>query len=391
MLERGAMEKLNISGVAMEDYLPYLEESIANTARIAQAADQVTWRGKLFLKAEQLAVKATEKGLKRTHQADTAVRGVAYFGQQARFEDAYKKLGSTMGRAGLTLGKDMPSKYMVNRFLEDSGARGMYELDQRWVLQTLFRAPNTIVDRAEDVAHRMAYRLQEDTNWIYRAGHRPGIISDHSPLGSFAKLFGQFGVWSANFAYFMRDMLRQTFRSSPRAGATALTRWVIGNAALQEGGEALGIDASNWLWFSPLDYTGGPIVNDIIMGLNAEVVGWTSGDDTRNPMASIARAQIKKGEWALNFAPGYGFYKDIGNALEEWHKADPDNFMEAATSGALQNTLIRFLGFPAAKQSSWDRLGQESQMELRRRLAEIHPEGSRPQSLVFGKLPLPAG
>jgi len=151
-----------------------------------------------------------------------------------------------------------------------------------------------------------------------------------------------------------------------------MARWVAGNAAMASAlGNGLGIDATNWLYFSPMNYTGGPALQDFTTILNADMVAWMTGDVT-GAEADIYRNRIPRTLERL--VPGSGLARDFQRAMEEWERVDPDSLQDAWTSGAMGNAFKRWLSFPLKEEKDiktlLDRMNQDIE-RMRRRLGDL--------------------
>ena len=300
-------EELRTIGVTLDDYLPYMEQSLARTLETSPEAGPV---GRALVKTTERFIRGTEIGMTGVRIGDAIGRAVAYYGQDARMTWAFDRLKGRMTEAGLEPGRAMPSPSMIASYFREAGLRSFSPAEQRGVLRQMFIQPGAVVGKEADIRRLMSFRFQEDTNWVYRAGHRPRLFS-----GTVGKAFGQFGVWPLNYQHFLRHMARTALTESPSEGAAQWTRWVVANSAISVvGQDMLGIDTGHWIWFSPLAYEGGPIFNDLMTVLNSQLLAPVTGA-REGPEADIYRGRL----WdiPMHLVPGYGGARDFANALNE--------------------------------------------------------------------------
>ncbi len=74
------------------------------------------------------------------------------------------------------------------------------------------------------------------------------------------KLLGQYGTWPANYAQFVRKLAARSLEN-PKNGVPALATFTALNFAALKSAQAFSIDASNWLFFSPIGYSGSPTLS----------------------------------------------------------------------------------------------------------------------------------
>jgi len=191
-------------------------------------------------------------------------------------------------------------------------------------------------DAVERVASRLGDEFQKATQYVYERGNAPYAMQ--STLGRF--LF-QYGTWPAWYAENLRNMLVRGSRSNRIA---AVGRWVgVQSAMFGAANAAFGVDATRWLFFSPLGYTGGPFAQ---MGLQAASTWNAMVDPSQNdPIARIQRGRLLNSIIKQTVPLPIGAATDTLRAIREWE------------SGNVMEGMRRMAGLPSAKQplTSWTR------------------------------------
>jgi hypothetical protein len=191
---------------------------------------------------------------------------------------------------------------------------------------------NDIRTPAEDAATKVALEAVDITQWPYRRGTQPTLLR----YGA-GRIFGQYGVWPANYADFLYRIGRKFSERPQLAGRTA-AMWVGVNYSLTHAMESLGVDTSKWFWQSPAGFAGSPHW-DFVHAL------MTAPENTEEGRA--ARRTIL--EYPLNFVPAMSEMRSVARAIEEggFNSWPPQ-----------QSEVLRALGFKPLdelqKDQSWD-------------------------------------
>lgn len=179
-----------------------------------------------------------------------------------------------------------------------------------------------------EVAKRMALETVDLTQWPFRRGTQPAVL--RTGLG---RIFGQFGMWPANYADFLTRMYQKSKGGEYRKQAlrgTAL--WLGANFAASTGMEALGADVSKWYYMSPAGYS---------PSMHFELVKDLAASPEETDEGRAARKRVL--EYPLNFIPARVELENILTVMED----HPDIGLK---QGALDPNLLRVLGFKPKKE-----------------------------------------
>jgi hypothetical protein len=179
---------------------------------------------------------------------------------------------------------------------------------------------------SELASHLAATDYMRATQFQYRRGTGPYWMQ--STVG---RLFGQYGTWPSYFAELGRNTL---LRGSVKNRLKVIARWSATNAAMYEvAREAFGVDASRWLFFSPLGYSGGPLLQ--IAGQATSAVN-QAVNPSEDPVAKIEAQRLKSAyQQFIPFPTG---------ATKDFMKA-----MDAIQDGDYASGAKRLMGFPEIK------------------------------------------
>jgi len=177
---------------------------------------------------------------------------------------------------------------------------------------------------AEDIATRIALEAVDLTQWPYRRGTQPTLLRY-----GVGRIFGQYGVWPANYADFLYRIAKK-WGERPGLAARTTGTWVAVNYALTHGMNAVGADTSKWFWQSPAGFAGSPHW-DLVHAL------MVAPEDTDEGHA--ARKTIL--EYPLTFVPAMAEMKAVAKALQEggWNSWPPQ-----------ESEILRVLGFKPLDQ-----------------------------------------
>lgn len=174
-------------------------------------------------------------------------------------------------------------------------------------------------------------KLNDETQFIYRAGGRPDLFR-----GTTGRLFGQFGTWPIYYVENIRRALRQGSMASKMA---FVATWTTNSFLLYEGFKNLGVNANNFLIWTPMQFTGGPLFHT---GVSAtQLIG--SHYRARQARAEVLGITVKDGR--LQFDPRKG---------ELWKWITPGSFLarsvsagvEALNDGDWYRAALNFGSFP---------------------------------------------
>jgi hypothetical protein len=187
-------------------------------------------------------------------------------------------------------------------------------------------------------AHEIADNFHRFTQFQYSRENAMTILQS-TP----GRLFGQYGTWSGGYFHYLKSINPVIGgRGSFSNRLLTTSQWVAANAAMYyTAKEVFGVDLSRWLFFSPMDYQGGPAVQMLKQGAAAVSMGLKGDIDygrtaqSFDPTGDKFGPQIignKRGMSDLTtkldagrflktmgtqFIPGMGAARDINNALKE--------------------------------------------------------------------------
>jgi len=178
-----------------------------------------------------------EKLLEPIRWTDNATRMVSFWGHTEKVGDALSKFARDGDVEAFTRHSDawFMNEGMRNKYLTELSTLGESSYD--------------------DFAKRMAADLTDQSQWNFRKGATPGMY--RWQLG---RLLGQFGTWPMNYIEYARRFAQG---SDKVASMQALTRLALAHGAVLGAGASVGVDTSNWVFFDPMAYAGGPIMQAI--------------------------------------------------------------------------------------------------------------------------------
>jgi len=225
-------------------------------------------------------------GLKAYAKVDDFTRVVAYHATKFKVQQAAEKY--------------LAKNWSVVKFAEEAELASMFHPVEAKQIIDMVKSGNI-----PGAARRAGYLMQENTNFIYRAGNSPEAFR-----GVAGRLFGQFGMWPVSYIEYIRYL--STF-GTPNQRAGKIARFMAINTAFGSAGTMLGVNTWKWLLFGPIVFTGGPMLQ-IAQDAGKVVSSAAQGRD--DPEAAMAAARLKK-NIPSTFIPGSGFLKDVEATLEE--------------------------------------------------------------------------
>jgi hypothetical protein len=183
----------------------------------------------------------------------------------------------------------------------------------------MMRLAQDVHTPVEDAAAKIALEAVDLTQWPYRRGTQPTLLR----YGA-GRIFGQYGVWPANYADFLYRIGKK-WSERPKIAARTTATWVAVNFALTHAMESAGADTSKWFWQSPAGFAGSPHW-DFVHAL------MTAPENTEEGHA--ARKTIL--EYPLDFVPAMAEMKAVLKVIQDGkvNQWPPDN-----------PSLLRLLGF----------------------------------------------
>jgi hypothetical protein len=167
-------------------------------------------------------------------RADDLNRAVSYTAFELMYDDALKKyMQSAKGAVA------------EQKFLENSGVK-LFNPQLQERSKALIR--NGQWDNAKDL---LGKQFVDETQFVYRGSGKPEAF--HLPV--VGKLFGMFGTYPAYYV----ENIRRALRHGTTAQKAAYVGTFLGNTALlYEAFRNLGVNATNFLFWQPMTFTGGP-------------------------------------------------------------------------------------------------------------------------------------
>jgi hypothetical protein len=254
--------------------------------------------------------------LKWYGNSDDINRAVTYESMRLRFNDAMEKF----------------TKKIINedQFMELSGVNLFDDFTKE-------QAKGFIREGKWSTAMDMlGKKLVDETQFIYRAGGRPDLFR-----GTVGRVFGQFGTWPVYYVENIRRAMRQGSTASKLA---FVGTWATNSFLIYEAFKNMGINANNFLIWSPMQFTGGPLFS---LGYNAtQMLGG------RHYRSRQARSEVL----GLGFQDGKLVWDPSKAEIKKW--IIPGSFMarsakagvEALNSGDYWRAALNFGSFPISQE-----------------------------------------
>ncbi len=240
--------------------------------------------------------KLTRRGLSRYKNSDDFSRVVAYLSTKEQWDDAVGALQRKVIDG--------------DQFVERSGLN-LIEPDVR--NQVLSLAQEGKWDAALDT---YALRVIEDTMFPYRGELRPRVYAT-SVVG---RIFGRYGTYSP---YYVSNLIKGFKYGTKGQKAAFAARWIANSLAIYGAAQAVGIQAKEFLPWTPMFFSGGPEFNLMIDALRAT----GSGPEAQEKRAALLR------DLPRNFVPGFYQARSISRFMELMDQGEPIRAM-FALSGA---------------------------------------------------------
>lgn len=151
-----------------------------------------------------------------------------------------------------------------------------------------------------EVARNMAHEVLDLTLWPYRRGMQPSMLQTGA-----GRLFGQYGLWPANYLDFARRGLSKVHESGSKWSAMqAIAMWGAVNYAGSNAMNAMGIDGSKIFW-AGAGLEPGP-TGQLVLNLGKSFANTAEGRDARRQVA----------EFPKQFIPTSVFAESVWDAIE---------------------------------------------------------------------------
>jgi hypothetical protein len=217
----------------------YVEEALEALKRKGILASEVlTYSAGGLLEQDSLMKKITSRGLRFMHDSDEWSRTVAYWSARLRFDNAVEKLQKgTLGAGPQTakLFDDLSGAFMM----DDDLRRDIHQL----IGQRQFKA----------AADTFAAKITEETMFPYRMAQ-----SSLAFRGTIGKIFGRFGHYPL---WYVENIRRGLMHGSMAQKLGFMTRFVGNSLAIYGMFQAIGIQANDFLPWTPAFFGGGPMYN----------------------------------------------------------------------------------------------------------------------------------
>lgn len=240
--------------------------------------------------------KITHKGLQWYKNSDDFTRAVAYYAAHDRFMDAAERFAK-MGPEGMEKGLFGGTMTKQN-FMRMSGIDLMADDVKNRILG--------LIDQGHwnAAADMFGVHITTETMFPYRSGMGPTAFK-----GLIGKLFGMMGHYPV---YYIENIKRGLKYGSTAAKIGYATTFLANSTALYYiFKEGLGINANNFIWWVPGNFTGGPYYGLMNQALEAM--------DFRSYKGRQARAELltEMPRWMLGFQ-----WNSIVKAYESFQKGD---------------------------------------------------------------------
>jgi hypothetical protein len=228
--------------------------------------------------------RVTSGALKWYKNSDDITRAIAFKVAWNTWNDGVARL-----QKGVLKGKKSFLEYTQANLLGDKTADMIWDLLQK--------------GKVEQARNLFGFEVVADTMFLYQRAEGPAMFQ-----GLIGKLFGQYGTYSANY----RQNIWKGLKYGTLAQRTAFVARFVGNSAALYGTfKALGIQEKNFLPWTPVGFSGGPLFNAGLTALQAT---------QDNYKGRQARAELK--HYLTVFVPGSYQYRTVEEFLKETEKGN---------------------------------------------------------------------
>lgn len=263
--------------------------------------------GAQLFKGGDITAKVLQSGLHWYKNSDSFTRAVAYLACKSRFDDAILRF-----EKGLISQK---------KFID---ASGLWNLTEKRMDKALKLIDKGYADSAMDLFGR---DIAIETMFPYRSGTSPLAYR-----GVIGKLFGQMGHYPV---YYIENIARGLKRGSPMQRIGYATRFLANTTAIAGSLGAIGINSSNFLAWSPAQFTGGPWYDLLNNGIKL----WGKGYEGRTARAKLLGIKTRDGKpyWDIGVlaksqlvqmaVPGSLMFRSLSKAAEALNNGDYYKFI----------------------------------------------------------------
>lgn len=270
----------------------------------------------LFTDHKNIVSKLTHKSLGLYKSSDEFTRVVAYMTAKHQFDDAVMKF-----RKGIITTE--------KEFVDLSGIRHMPELKQKRIVGLVNQGleglgKETITPQSERLLLSALDSYGEytiaETMFLYQKTNAPEMY--HGLIG---KMFGQYGTYPVNY---FQNVIRGFTNGTAADKALFIARTGAIGLGLYAGFRAVGIQAKNFLPWSPMMFSGGPMYNIGVKAIQSMGNGYEARQ-ARAELLSLLPIDKKDGQYVLQWprtAPFFYQYRTLRDFLEysdkgDWYKA----------------------------------------------------------------------
>jgi hypothetical protein len=210
--------------------------------------------------------------------------------------------------------------------------------EMRWMDQLEAQRSGQMEGRATGrtdvaVAQQIGIFHSNQSHFIYTRGNASRVLN--STVGRF---LGQYGTWPTWYAHYLKRLVKY---GSKGRRTKAIGRFLAINGAVGTAGASIfGSNFSDWTFFSPLEYSGGPMVQ-VLQGAKGAIDSGLARAQGRQPQASDALAASQLNRAWQQLTPGVPV-----RALMNTKEA-----AEHALAGDWKTAAKRFSGFQPQDES----------------------------------------
>lgn len=267
--------------------------------------------GGVELQAGQKADKLLQGMISLFRHSDDYTRAVAYGAHQLRYWDAVQKFSGFDPKTGKKLAKTI---FTQDEFLEASGTNIFSKPVQKRALEHIQKG------QWEAAGDFLSKQLSDETMFMYRAAGRPDMFK-----GVAGKVFGMFGTYPVHY---LENIRRGLSHGSFASKALYAGTFLANTTMLYEGFKNLGVNAQNFLFWSPALFSGGPMYhmfNQALLATKDHYEGRQAraklfGLTTKDGKVQFNPAQSELFKWAI---PGSFMGQSIIKGIQALNEGDP--------------------------------------------------------------------
>lgn len=227
---------------------------------------------------------------------DLAVgKGVAAFNRVADIALAPTRLGNQFPRMIAGLGEEARAMREISHYragtitadeLMDNTGAWFQDPAPKTRLVAIAQDPSIPISKAAEAFGRA---FNDATQFSMQRGAQGAAFRTGA-----GKLLGQYGTWPANYMNFVRKLAARSLEN-PKNGVPALATFTAMSYGTLKAAQALSVDVSNWLFFSPIGYSGSPTLSLLQAAASAPEETQAGRDARKELIKSISQGIVPLG------------------------------------------------------------------------------------------------